>query len=183
MSAPWLFEGIERNVTQHIKDNIELALQELRDRSPVGSNPYPYKVNPVLPQSYFNFVDAIDYKLPAIFVICKSIDLRQKDKQGNHITALAEVQVSCVVEEKRSDMCNALAYRYASALHSILEQANIEIQSVGFTPPQGVAKDFVRVSRMENSDLFTSTEDKTRSDAIFRKEIALFLEVEHFENY
>ncbi|OPZ24621.1 MAG: hypothetical protein BWZ03_00096 [bacterium ADurb.BinA186] len=182
MSAPWLFEGIERSIVAHIKANIEQALEDTRLRSPVTDNPWPYKVNAILPKKYFTYVDAIDYQLPAIFVISKSMDMRQEEKGGNFITGQAEVQVTCVVEDKRSDLCNALAYRYASALHSILDQANLTI-SGDLTPPQGVANDFVRVSRIENSDLFTQTEDKTRSESVFRKEIALYLKVEHFENF
>jgi len=186
MSAPWLLEGVERSIVAYIKANIEQALLDVRTRSPNvepdEQNPFYYQVNVTTPRTYFTYADGKDYLCPAIFVIGKNIDMRQEEKAGNFITGLAEVQVTCVVEDKTSAMCNSFAYRYASALHSILDLANLEI--IGdLTPPQGVAKYFVRVSRLENSDLFTNTEDKTRSTSIFRKEIALYLKVEHFENF
>ena len=176
MSAPRVLEATEQLITDKIKADIATALAAVRAENPAVSTPQNRQVNVVLPQSYFNFVDATDYKLPAIFVIGKTFSGRQSDKGANHIAGRASVQVSVVVEDRTSMACNTLAYRYTSALYGILEQANLNT-------PDNRVKCFVRVERVENSDLFTNTEDKTRSEARFRKEIGFYLEVDHFENY
>lgn len=176
MSVPRALEATEQLITDAIKANIAAKLAEVRADNPSVTTPQNRQVNVTLPQSYFNFVDATDYKLPAIFVIGKTFTGRQSDKGANHIAARASVQVSVVVEDRTSMACNTLAYRYSSALYGILEQANLS------TADQRV-KCFVRVERVENSDLFTNTEDKTRSETRFRKEIGFYLEVDHFEHY
>lgn len=176
MSAPLLLEATEQLITDHIKSNIGAQLILVRVEHPAVSTPYDRQVNVILPQSYFNFVDATDYKLPAIFVIGKTFNSRQSEKGANHIAGLAEVHCSVVVEDRTSLACNTQAYRYSSAIYGILEQANL-------ASANGKVKCFVRVSRVENSDLFTNTEDKTRSETRFRKELSFYLEVDHFENY
>lgn len=176
MSAPRVLEATEQLITDKIKADISAALAAVRAENPAVSTPQNRQVNVVLPQSYFNYVDATDYKLPAIFVIGKTFTGRQSDKGANHIAGRASVQVSVVVEDRTSMACNTLAYRYTSAIYGILEQANLNTSD-------NRVKCFVRVERVENSDLFTNTEDKTRSETRFRKEIGFYLEVDHFENY
>ena len=176
MSAPLLLEATEQLITDAIKANIASALVDVRAEHPSISTPQNRQVNVIAPQSYFNYVDATDYKLPAVFVIGKTFNSRQSEKCANHIAGKASVNVSVVVEDRLSMACNTQAYRYASAIYGILEQANLS------TSDERV-KCFVRVERVENSDLFTNSEDKTRSETRFRKEIAFYLEVEHFEHY
>jgi len=176
MSAPLLLEATEQLITDHIKAKIGAELALVRAEHPSNATPQNRQVNVTLPQSYFNFIDAIDYKLPAIFVIGKTFNSRQSEKGGNHITGLAEVQCSVVVEDRTSLACNTLAYRYSSAIYGLLEQANLSSSN-------NKVKCFVRVSRVENSDLFTNSDDKTRSETRFRKELSFYLEVDHFENY
>lgn len=176
MSAPLLLEATEQLVTDVIKAKISAALIDVRAEHPSGSTPQNRQVNVTTPQSYFNYVDATDYKLPAVFVIGKTFSSNQSNKGANHIAGKASVNVSVVVEDRTSMACNTLAYRYSSAIYGILEQANLS------TSDERV-KCFVRVDRVENSDLFTNSEDKTRSESRFRKEIAFYLEVDHFEHY
>jgi hypothetical protein len=176
MSAPRLLEATEQLITDAIKQNIAAAIVDVRAENPAVSTPQNRQVNVILPQSYFNYVDATDYKLPAVFVIGKTFNSQQATKGANHIAGKAQVQVSVVVEDRTSMACNTQAYRYTSAIYGILEQANL------FTADERV-KCFVRVERVENSDLFTNTEDKTRSETRFRKEIGFYLEVDHFEHY
>lgn len=176
MSAPRVLEATEQLITDAIKAGIAAALIDVRAEHPLVSTPQNRQVNVISPQSYFNYVDATDYKLPAVFVIGKTFSGRQADKGANHIAGKAEIQVSVVVEDRTAMACNTQAYRYTSAIYGILEQANL------FTADERV-KCFVRVERVENSDLFTNTTDKTRSETRFRKEIAFYLEVDHFEYY
>ena len=125
MSAPRVLEATEQLITDKIKADISAALAAVRAENPAVSTPQNRQVNVVLPQSYFNYVDATDYKLPAIFVIGKTFTGRQSDKGANHIAGRASVQVSVVVEDRTSMACNTLAYRYTSAIYGILEQANL----------------------------------------------------------
>lgn len=176
MSAPRLLEATEQLITDEIKAKIETALTAVRAQNPASTTPQNRQVNVILPQSYFNFVDATDYKLPAVFVVGKTFNSRQAEKGANHIAGMAEVQVSIVVEDRTALACNTQAYRYSSAIYGILEQANLKTSD-------NRVKVFVRVNRVENSDLFTNTEDKTRSETRFRKEISFYVEADHFENY
>jgi hypothetical protein len=176
MSAPRLLEATEQLVTDAIKQNIASAIADVRTENPTGSTPQNRQVNVILPQTYFNYVDATDYKLPAVFVIGRTFNSNQSKNAANFISGQALVQCSVIVEDRTSMACNTQAYRYSSAIYGILEQANLS------TSDERV-KCFVRVSRVENSDLFTKSSNKSLSESIFRKEIAFYLEVDHSEYY
>lgn len=176
MSAPLLLEADEQLITDYIKANIASALTDVRAEHPVGTTPYDRQVNVILPQDYFNFEKAIGYKLPCVFVIGKTFNSRQSDRGANFIAGLSTIEVSVVVEDRTDLACNTQALRYSSAIYGILEQANL-------STADGRVKCFVRVARVENSDLFTNSEDKSRSENRFRKELGFYLDVDHSENY
>lgn len=147
----------------HIKNNIESVLQDIlleRDN----------KVNLEKPKEYFAWEVAKAFKCPAIFVICQNVDLRL-DKGQNHVNALMDYAISVVVEEKTEELLQRKCWRYQDALTTLFANQTLLVDSNNI-----LLKTKVR------SIYFSEQFSEKREDLIFRKEVALDLGVEHYEN-
>lgn len=169
MTARKLLEGDVDLITSAIQAGITAALADTRaDRN-----------DPIVttedPRAYFNYPRAVGYRTPAVFVIGDSMQFMQPTGP-NFIKAQSSVNVTVLVEDRLADRLTIKAFRYMSALQQILEQANLETSD-------GKLKIVCKVIRAENSPLYSTNEDESAADNVFRKEVSLFLEVDHWENF
>ena len=159
-------------IIDNIQANIAAALSNIRnywDDSQVTTELPPT-------ESYFIYPKAQGYQCPAIFVIDEGPhDFRQADAQANFICARMVINVSVKVEDQDARRLTIKAWRYASALHSILEQANLVMSD-------NSVKIVVKVKRIKPGPLYTIENDDANTTAQFFKEYGLFCEVEFWEN-
>lgn len=133
------------------------------------------KVSTEEPKSYFRWAGAMTYRCPAVFTIADSFDLMNAARGSNIIAGQHKITVSVVVEDRIKDNLVTKAYRYQAALHKILHLTSL-------TSSDGKVRLLIKVERHNFSPEFSeSTEDKT-PQSVFRKEVALELDVEHNEN-
>lgn len=157
-------------ITSTIRTNIEAALSALRtDRSdPRVQTPKPIE--------YFISEHNDPYKCPAVFVIADDLDFQQEQMGANFVDAKARINVSIVVEDRVAELLTRGAYRYATALKTVLEQANLTSQN-------NKVKMSLVVNRMRFSPLYTKAQKQGETSGVFRKEAVLECEVRHFENF
>lgn len=172
MSAPLLLEGTVDLILAKIKADIATALADVRTERADAK----VSTEPPSTESYFRYYPAKAFKAPAVFVVGEEMGARHDEKGGNFITGLASVTVSVVVEDRDEERLTRKAFRYMSALHQILEQINL--QDTG-----GKLKLFVRVERVVNGATYTKADQRDLAESVFRREVALYCEVDHFENY
>ena len=164
MSAQNVYDSTVDNIIKHIQDNIEACLSEIRTDRPDG------KVTTEKPVDYFIYSDAIAYKTPAIFVVANNADFRLSKGQ-NHINANVLVYVSAVVEDRNQRLLTLKTFRYHDALHKCLDRVQL-VDSLNRV------KNVVRVVSSDLSD----AKKMSTTDSVFRKEVMLTLEVEHYES-
>lgn len=163
MSAHNVTEKTVDLILTHIKSKIATALTEVRterDDPQVQTPP---------PRSYFIYEGSWAFQCPAIFVVPVSVDFNL-DRGGNFINATVDTVVSVVVEDRLKDLLSKSAWRYQDALHNILDNAQLESAT-------GDVKIVTKVKGADYSETFSVQNDNT----IFRKEVALRLDVEHWE--
>lgn len=174
MSAPLLLEGEVALIIAHLQANLSTEL------AAVGADPERADNDVSLEtpdaNSYFTYYPAKAFHAPAIFVVGETLNMRQAEKQSNYINALGNVTVSLVVEDREEALLTKKAFRYASALHSLLECQQLIATSQKL-------KIHIRVDRLENGAVYTDSDKRDQADAVFRREVALYLNVEHFENF
>lgn len=168
MSARHLAETTRDMIQDFIKANIATALADTRAQNTDGF------VNIEPPQSYFIYPKAHGYRTPAIFTIVDEFDFRPSQKGANHINAMVKFNVSALVEERQLDRLTAKADRYLDALHQILGNASI----VDTTKKVRLV---VIVNRASFSPEYTNAGDDPQG--LFRKEVVLECEVEHYSNF
>lgn len=169
MSTRYLAETAVREIESLIKSEIAGVLAALRtDRGDA-------KVSTEPPQSYFIFEEAKTYRTPAVFVIARDIDFQKQTYRANHVTAKISVGVSVVVEDKDKEKLTIKAWRYQTALQEILDQKNIVV-------PSDKAKLFLVVNSAAFSPTFAADQMKG-SQGVFRKEVALDVEVQQRESF
>lgn len=172
MSVRHLLEGDVDLILAHLKSNMATALTSLRaERADAAVS-----TEPPHHTSYFTYYPAMAYNAPAVFVIGETMDLRQADKGANTIAGLAYITVAAIVEDKDQTRLTRKAFRYMNALHSLLDFTQLVNSG-------GTLKTHVRVARVENGETYASADKRDDPEKVFRKEIALYCEVEHFENY
>lgn len=170
MNSHRLAEEEYKLIEAHIKAHIAARLAELRtDRADA-------KVTTEPPQSYFKYPRAKGYKTPAVFIIVDRINFRQTEKGANHINALSRVNVSVLIEDRDRDSLTVKAWRYQSVLHALLEQTIL-------TSQDSKVKLAVRVTSADFGSLYTNTDNEENPQSVFRKEVVLECDVEHFENF
>lgn len=163
-TARSLMESTVILILNQIKANIAAALLNVRtDRADKIVNTDP-------PLEYFIFEKAIGYRCPAVFVIGDQIDFKLSRGQ-NHINSTDTVYVSVVLEDRTHELLVLRSYRYCDALHEVLDRQQL------ITPSQNT-KIVVKVTRIQFSE---ATQKNSPHESIFRKEVMLTLEVEHFE--
>lgn len=169
MASHRLAEYTVKMLEDHIKANIATALGDVRtDRADA-------KVTTEAPQSYFRYEMAQAYRAPAVFVICTNVRMRNTEKQANFIASLADVGVSVVVEDRVLDNLVLKSWRYQAALHKLLHQTSL-------ISTDSTVKLISKVESISFSPEYTATQDPSMPQSVFRKEVLLTLEVEHYEN-
>jgi hypothetical protein len=175
MSARHLTEWVVNLVTKQIQDNVETALQDIAQALPPPA--------PVLsiekPRDYFIYPRAIGYRTPAVFVIADRIDFQKREKGANHINANVRVNVTVLIEDKDADRITRKAFRYQSALQSVLDQ--VQLLSSDLEPSDGSLKIVVVVQNAAFSPLYSNTEDPNASGSVYRKEVSLELDCYCYE--
>lgn len=164
MSARNLVKSTQDMIIGHIRDNIAQALQAVRDERADG------KVNAIAPKEYFTYETAKALTPPCIFVIVDDGDFRL-NRGPNFISAALNVNVSAVVQERTEDLIQTLSYCYLDALHEVLDGAEI-------TSTNADVKLKIKATRFAFS---RNVSEKYQTLDVFRKEVALTLEVEHWE--
>jgi hypothetical protein len=96
-------------------------------------------------------------------------------KSSNHTTARIDVGVSVLIEDRDKEKLTIKAWRYQAALHEILDQKNISVTG-------DKAKLFLIVKSADFSPVFT-TGQSTGTQSVFRKEVALTVEVQQRESF
>ncbi len=126
------------------------------------------------PQEYFIYGEAHTYQCPAVFVVIDSGEFPDQSTQTNYVSAVFKVYVSVVVEGQQEKALTIKCERYQSALFKILHETVI-------TDSVDNVKIYTRCKRFQFSDLYTHGRKKDNMGD-FRKEVAIELEVKHWEN-
>jgi hypothetical protein len=171
MSARWLSERTVTMLRDEIKSKISTALSAVR----VQRNDQMVTTEAPSTESYFLYEGARNYRCPGIFVIIDSMDMLNAERGANHVNAQARVIVSVVVEDRNRNLLQFKAWRYQSALHSILHLTTL-------TTVDSKVRLESKVERVMYGHEFSDSENSDVPPGVFRKEVALHLEVEHVEN-
>lgn len=169
MGYRYLAEGAVTLITDYIKANIATALDT------VGSAVGTPQVSLENPKSYFIYEQPQAYECPAVFVICDDIDFKIQDRKSNFINADDSIKVSIAVEDQDEEQLTYKAWRYQSALHSVLDESTITSSDNKL-----VLKCVVYRNRF--SQIYLRQEDRGPIGK-FRKEVMLECTVTHFENF
>ena len=170
MSARWLSEQTVGLIQKAVKDGIGPALTAVR----VQRGDAAVSTEPPPSQSYFNFEGAKGYRCPAIFTVIDSMDMMNTDRGPNFIAARARVIVSVVVEDRTLPLLTLKAWRYQAALHSVLHLTTL-------TSADNKVRLESRIERVLFGPEYSDATSKDVPQGVFRKEVALHLDVEHFE--
>jgi hypothetical protein len=150
-----------------IKGNIAASLAEIR------TNRNDPVVTTEPPKSYFIFDGAHTYQCPAVFVVVDSMDIPEPQTGANFVNAILRMFVSAVIEDREADKLTIKSERYQAALFDILHWKFLEDMANNL-------KIWVRVVRLEFSPLYTKKRGEEYGE--FRKEVALELEIKHWES-
>lgn len=166
--AYYLAEITADLIESTIKTNIAQALANVRAA----------RLDPTVttepPKEYFQYEAAHVYRAPAVFTIVKDQTPRDAQMGANHINCMTDVVVAVVVEDRLERLLVKKAYRYQAALTELLHQ-------VSLTNGDGSVRLFSRVQNFQFSGVINLKNEKA-TDAVFRKEVSLRLQVEHIEN-
>ena len=162
-------------VTNQIKTNIQSALigvnQDLSNEPALMGDP---TLSYEAPRDYYIFPRAMGYRTPACFVIADRIDFQKREKGANHINANIRINVSVLIEDKDAERITRKAYRYQSALQSVLDQVQL-------LTTDGALKIVTVVQNAAFSPLYSNTDDPTAPGSVYRKEVSLELDCYAYE--
>jgi hypothetical protein len=170
MSAAQLTELTRDLIIDQIQNNIAAELAAIR--SDRNDNTVSSEVPNLT--SYFIYAGAATYQCPAIFVVVDSGELQDEKLGVNYVSALLKIYVSAVVEGTHEHSVTIKCERYQAALFKILHQTLI-------TDLTANVKFYILCKRFQFSELYTKSR-KQDNMGNFRKEVAIELEVKHFEN-
>lgn len=171
MSARNLAEGATTLIISQIQTNIDSALNSVATYF-TGTGP-GNGVSLENPREYFFYEKPQGYMLPAVFVIPKDIDFSIDKNKSNFVNAQTKYMISVLVEDEDLERLTVKAWRYQSALHSVLDQTSM-VSSDNSLQLKCV------VYHATFSPTWT-TEDGLKGS--FRKEVVLECEVTHLENF
>jgi hypothetical protein len=161
-------EGTVDPIIVHIRTNIAAALNAVSaDRVTVNQN----QVSLPPFQEYHIYAKSQDLRTPSCYVLGDTIDWA-KDRGQNAIASRNYISVSAVIDDRTADLLTRSCWRYHDALHKVLDRAAL-------VSGDGKVKNIVKVVSSSFTDAF---QVKSQNGNIFRKEVMLSLEVEHFEN-
>lgn len=168
--ATELTERTRDLILDQIKANIVAQLGVIRTSRNDPS------VNVAPPRSYFIYdaEQTLTFQSPAIFLVVDSGELPEQQTGANHINAVMKLYCSAVIEGTEAGALTILCERYQSALCRILHQLTVD------DPGENV-KIYVRVVKFQFSPIYTKSRKQGENMANFKKEVALELEVKHFE--
>ena len=155
-------------IEQQIKSNIVAELAAIRTgrQDPtVGTDP---------PKEYFIYDGAHTYQCPAIFIVVDSGEVPDDRTGTNYISAVMKIFVTAVVEDSIEKSLTIKCERYQAALFKILHETIIN-------DPVDNVKIQILCKRFQYSQLYTKSR-KAENMSNFRKEVAIELEVKHWEN-
>ena len=155
-------------IEMSIRSNIAAALANVR------SQRLDPTVTTEVPKEYFQYEAAHVYRAPAIFTIIKDQTPRDSIMGANHVNMMSDVVVAVVIEDRLARLLVKKSYRYQAALFQLLHQTTL-------TTADDSVRLFLRVQNMQFSGVINLKNAKA-SDAVFRKEVSLRLQVEHIEN-
>ena len=127
-----------------------------------------------VPREYLTFEKAQAYQCPVIFIVPDSQDFRLSEKNSNCINALSRIYVNAVVESGQEQVVSYLAYRYQAALCQLLAQQCL-------LNTDSSVQIIIKVVRSRFSSMYTDAQKKGVASGVFRKEVLLELDVEHYE--
>lgn len=154
-------------IAQNIRDNIAQALIDVAaDRATSIAIPKPTGV--------FTFVPISAFRPPIIIVNGEEIDFRLADKGANFIDAVMRINVVAICEDREGPTLQYAAYRYQAALHKILAQTHL------YNADQSVHI-VCKVETARFSSIYTNAQQQGNVQGVFRKEVVLELDVEHYE--
>lgn len=169
MSAPKLAEGQVTLLISYIQTNIGAALDSVAS----GLGATRPNVSLENPKSYFIFERPQGYELPAVFVMLPDLDFRIKDMKANFINAEGKLAVVVWVEDQDEEKLTYKAWRYQSALYSVLDQADIVSSDQKLK-----LKPVVYHTEVSNTQEYATDQGQ---GARFRKAVLLRCNVEHLE--
>lgn len=165
-----LTEGTVNLMMTQIQNNIAGALANVRADV---NNPV---VTTESPRSYFIYPKAHGYRGPAVFVIADNIDFRKEQRGANFISAVIRVNVTVMVEDRNAELLTRRAWRYQSALYQILDETQL-------VSADNKLKIVIIVKNARYSPTYTTAKDPSAPEGIFRQEVMLECDVEHWENF
>jgi hypothetical protein len=160
MAAVDPVEYIVDQLLSYIPDNIGAALDEVAIE-------YNTEISIENPLDYFIYQNPIGYRVPCIILVPQNIEWLWTRGQ-NHINCIVGLSLTCVVEDRDQTMLSRKLWRFHAALFKLLSFA---------TFLSSTQKDIVKVT---NSS-FSQTILMSGTDSIFRKEVTMSLDIEHFE--
>jgi hypothetical protein len=159
-----LTEATVNLIINHIQTNIASALAAIEtDRGDT-------LVTLESPKSYFRFAAPKGYRTPAVMVVCNSMKMHN-DRGANFIAGTADISVSLLASEITLDKLVTKTWRYQAALHALLHETAL-------TTADTKVKIVSKVEDLREGVEYTEKDDP---ENVFRKEIALILSVEHWE--
>ncbi len=164
-----LAEGAINLVVDRVKADIAAALDVV---SAAAGSP---KVQLENPKSYFIFEQPQAYECPAIFAIMDELDFKIEDRKSNFVNAQDRINVAVCVEDQDEERTTVKAWRYLSALHSVLDNTTMKTSD-----DKLVLKCVVYRARF--SEIYTRKEANGPGGK-FRKEMMLECSVTHLENF
>lgn len=166
---PQLAEGDYNLIADFIKANIGAALDTVAAKV---STPQMQIDNP---KSYYNYEEPQAYELPAIFVIHDDIDFKVGDRKPNSVNADSKINISVLVEDQDARIVTYKAWRYLSALFTILNVSTLKSSDNSL-----VLK--LVIYRARFSQTYSKKEEGTPG-ATFRKEVLFECVATHLENF
>lgn len=113
-------------------------------------------------------------KPPCVFIVGKDTNFRLGEAGANFIDAINRIDVSVVIESKNAPDLTYQAYRYQAALHKLLAQTPLLNEDLS-------VKIVCKVERAIFSATYTNAQKPNDAQGVFRKEVLLELDVEHYE--
>lgn len=132
-----------------------------------------YQVTLEKPAEYFISEKKQILRLPAIFLIPDNMDFHL-ERGANHPNAILNMRLSVVLEDRNEDHLTIKSYRYQSAIYDVLNGAQLTDQTDNLTL-------IIKVMQVNFYPIY-SAHDDTTTKGVFRKEVSLTLEINHFEN-
>jgi len=168
MSALQLVETDVNLIDAWLQANIAAALTEIsvyRGDNFVSMEP---------PHSYFHFPNAKAYRAPAVFIVPEDGDFKLSRGQ-NSIDMTNKINVAVVCEDKDSYRLTVKVWRYQAALTKLLYLTPLQTGDAS-------VKIVTKVVRHVFSDIYPKPRSPGDPEQVFRKEVVVQLEVEHYEN-